>query len=77
MKALLVVTAVLEAGTGLALVVSPALPVSFLFGTTLDAPSALAVSRVAGAVLLALAAACWLARHDIEMVYRSWPAGRV
>jgi len=64
MKALLIVTAIIEAATGLALVVSPSVPVSLLFGTALGTTSALAVGRVAGAALLALGTACWLARHD-------------
>src|ERR1700680_2452082 len=66
MKALLIVTALLEAGTGLALVASPATPVWLLFGTALDTPTATAIARVAGAALLSLAVACWLARHDAQ-----------
>jgi Kef-type K+ transport system membrane component KefB len=64
MKALLIVTAVLEAGIGLTLVVSPSVPVSLLFGTALDTPTASAVGRVAGAALLSLGVACWQARND-------------
>jgi len=63
-KALLIMTALIEAGAGLSLGVSPSLAVWLLFGTALDAPSALAVTRVAGAALLSLGAACWLARND-------------
>ncbi len=65
MKALLIVTAVLEAGTGLALVASPALPARLLFGTALDTPTATVIARIAGAALLSLGVACWLARHDV------------
>lgn len=64
MKALFIVTAVIEGGIGLALLASPAVPVSLLFGTELTTPVAFVVARVAGAALLALGMACWLARHD-------------
>jgi hypothetical protein len=64
MKVLLIVTAVLETGTGLALLIAPALPVWLLFGAALDTPTATEVGRIAGAALLSLGIACWLARHD-------------
>jgi hypothetical protein len=63
-KFLFIVSAVIEAGAGLALVVSPALSVSFLFGTSLQTPIEPAISRVAGAALVSLAVACWFARRD-------------
>ena len=62
MKLLLAITAVLEAATGLGLLVTPAVVARLLLGTTLDAPAAVTVARVAGAALLALGAACWLSR---------------
>jgi hypothetical protein len=58
------VTAVLEVVTGLALSLSPALTVSLLLGASLDAPGALVVAHVAGAALLSLGVACWLAHGD-------------
>ena len=64
MKMLFVVTALLEAITGVALIVSPGPPVSLLVGAVLETPSGLIVARVAGAALLALGLACWLARDD-------------
>jgi len=64
MKSLLVVTAIVEAVTGLALLLSPSLPASMLLGSSLDTPAALTVGRVAGAALLSLGAACWLGRRD-------------
>jgi hypothetical protein len=63
-KQLFLVTAATEAATGLALLLSPSLVATLLLGASLDAPAALAVSRVAGAALLALGVACWLARND-------------
>ena len=46
------------------LLVSPPLVVAFLLGASLDAPAALVVARIAGAALLSLGGACWLARDD-------------
>jgi hypothetical protein len=66
MKSLFIVTALVEAATGLALAISPSLPVSLLLGSSLDTPAALTVARVAGAALLALGVACWFARNDVE-----------
>ena len=63
MKPLLIVTAALEAPTGLALLAIPAVVIQVLFGSAPDATGAL-VARVAGVALLALGAACWLARRD-------------
>ena len=58
------VTATTEAATGLALAILPGAPVSLLLGTSLDAPGGLVVARIAGAALLSLGVACWLARND-------------
>lgn len=64
MKALLVATALIEGGTGLALLAIPSTPALLLFGTMLDTPTAQAVARVAGAALLSIGVSCWLARND-------------
>lgn len=64
MKKLLIVSALLEAATGLALMVAPAPPVMLLAGAALDTTGGLIVARVAGAALLALGLGCWLARND-------------
>ncbi len=61
---LLIVTGMIEAGAGLALVGWPSLTITFLLGSSLEAPAALTVGRVAGAALLALGVVCWCARHD-------------
>ena len=61
---LLIVTALVETTTGLILLVSPTLVVTFLLGASLDAPAALVVARMGGAAVLSLGCACWLARND-------------
>jgi hypothetical protein len=61
---LLLVTAVLEAATGLTLLVLPSLLLKLLLGVDQAAPEALFISRVAGAALLAIGVTCYLARND-------------
>lgn len=63
-RQLLIVTAVIEVSTGLALLVSPSLTVSILIGAPFEMPADSVVGRVAGAALLALGYACWRARDD-------------
>ena len=64
MKKLFIVSAWFEAVTGVALMVWPAPPVWLLVGAALDTTAGLIIARVAGAALLALGLACWLARDD-------------
>jgi len=64
MKPLLIVTALLEAGIGLALMCCPSATVTLLLGSGLDTPVAVTLGRVAGVALLALGVACWLAKYD-------------
>ena len=64
MHTLLVVTALLEGMTGLVLVALPSRLATLLLGSSLDAPAALTLARVAGVALVALALTCWLTRHD-------------
>jgi hypothetical protein len=64
MKILLVVTAVLESGTGAAFLLAPSVVVSLLVGSSLETSTGFLVARVAGAALLALGIACWMAPVD-------------
>ena len=63
MKPLLTLTAVGEAVTGLVLLVYPPIVVRLLFDAEI-AGVGVVMSRVAGAALLAIGVACWLARND-------------
>jgi hypothetical protein len=64
MKRLLIVTAIIELGVGLALLCFPSATVALLLGSSLDAPAAVTLGRVAGAALVALGVASWLAQYD-------------
>jgi hypothetical protein len=63
-RTLLIVTAVVETPLGVMLLLSPPLVARLLLGASLDPPATLIVGRIAGAALLSLSAACWLARDD-------------
>lgn len=66
MKPLLVVTAVIEVGAGLALLCCPSAMVALLLGAGLDTSAAVTVGRVAGTALLALGVGCWFAQYDAQ-----------
>jgi hypothetical protein len=66
MKPLLIVSAALEAGVGIGLLAVPSVVAQVLLGAKLDAPASMTVARVAGAGLLALGVACWLAASDTQ-----------
>jgi hypothetical protein len=66
MKTLLTMTAVIEAGAGVALLGFPSATASLLLGSSLDSPAAASLARVGGAGILALAIVCWLARPDAQ-----------
>src|SRR3954454_11375979 len=65
MKRFLILTAIIEAATGLALIALPAIVVRLLLGAEIFGAS-IPLSRVAGAALLALGVGCWLARDDTQ-----------
>jgi hypothetical protein len=58
MKSVLIFAAIVEAATGLALLIAPSLVAELLLGGQL-AGIAMAVARVAGIALIALGIACW------------------
>jgi hypothetical protein len=68
MKTVLTITAILESGTGLVLIAVPSLLTQILFDVILETPAALAVVRIAGAALVSLGLACWLARNQIQSI---------
>ena len=63
-RSLLVLTAVLEAATGVGLLAMPVMVVSLLLGASLESTGAFVIARVTGAAMLSLGLACWLARDD-------------
>ena len=62
MSKLLGLAAILEAATGLALMIHPVLVAQVLFGDSVSG-AGMALSRVAGVALLALGVACWPGRE--------------
>jgi len=65
MKFLLTLTALIEALTGLGLLIVPAIVVKLLLGAEISG-AAIPLGRMAGVALLALGVACWRARGDTQ-----------
>jgi hypothetical protein len=66
-KKLLIITGVLEAATGVALIVVPSLVGRLLLGTEFTGV-ALVVARILGIALLALGVGCWLGPASLGML---------
>jgi len=66
MSRLLKLTGIIETATGLGLMAVPSVVVRLLLGSPLDTSAAAMLGRVAGAALLALGVACWLASDDTQ-----------
>jgi hypothetical protein len=66
MKSLHLVTAVIEAGAGLALMGFPSVVIKLLLGVPLEAPASVSLGRLTGAALFALGIACWFASSDTK-----------
>ena len=65
MKRLLIVTAIVEISTGLALLAVPVVVVRLLLGAEISGVG-IPLGRVAGVALLALGVACGLAQYDAQ-----------
>jgi hypothetical protein len=63
-KLFLLITAFVEAATGLCLLFLPALLFAILLGSEHVTVDAILIGRIAGAALLAIGVASWLARND-------------
>src|SRR5713226_9530622 len=61
---LLIVTALVEVGTGLLLLFLPSIPFALLLEVSSAAPEAVVIARVFGAALLAIGVTSFLARND-------------
>ena len=66
MSRLLKLPAIIETATGLGLMAVPSVVVRLLLGSPLGTSAAVMLARVAGAALIALGVACWLARDDTQ-----------
>ena len=60
-KLLLLTTAVVELGTGLALLIAPSWVVELLLGEGLSSPQSLVLGRITGVALVSISVACSLA----------------
>src|SRR5262245_42305659 len=66
MRRLLIATALVEFGAGVAMLCVPSEAVTLLLSFPLEGTAALTMAHITGAALLALAIACWLAHFDSQ-----------
>jgi hypothetical protein len=66
MKPLLRMMGLIEAITGLALIIVPSFLVDILLGTSLTDPAAILIARLAGAALFTIAIACLFSNNDSQ-----------
>lgn len=64
-KFLLIVTAIVESGAGIAFLIAPSLMTELMLGKGLSTPSSIMVGRVAGIALLSIGLVCWLERGKV------------
>jgi hypothetical protein len=71
LKLLLLVTALVEIGTGIALLVAPSWVTKLLLGEGLSSSPSLVLGQVTGAALVSIGAACWLSSRGNTSGQRS------
>jgi hypothetical protein len=75
LKLLLLATALVEIGTGLALLVAPSWVTKLLLGEGLSSPQSLVLGQITGAALVSIGVACWLASRGNSSGQRSTIGG--
>ena len=74
-KHLLIAMALVEVGTGVALLIAPSQIVQLLLGAGLTAPQSLVLGRIMGAALVSPGVACWLTSHGESSRHRALVGG--
>ena len=74
-KLLLIVTALVELGAGVALLVAPSWLVSLLLGDGLTSPQSLVLARIMSAALISIGVACWFASKGESRDHRALVSG--
>ena len=64
MKKLLTLTALLESGTALGLLIVPSVVTTIILGSPVDIKVALVISRISGIALLVIGIICWVNRNE-------------
>jgi hypothetical protein len=63
MKKLLTLTALLESGTGIGLLIIPSVVTTIILGSPVDTNVALVLTRITGIALLVIGIICWINRN--------------